>query len=211
MNKSLRFFWMMVLLVVLILSTACTLRASTPPAPTQEQGVLFPTPTSVANAVQTQTAQAQPQIATATPQVEAPTPVPQQAEQPQPTAQAPQPQPIPTLERPSTYTLQKGEWPICIARRYDLDLNALFSLNGLNMNSRPAVGTVLKIPSSGNWNEAAYGPRALRKHTDYKVAAGDTVYTIACYFGDVSPEAILAANGLNSASDVKPGMTLKIP
>ena len=52
--------------------------------------------------------------------------------------------PIPTLDRPSTYTLQKGEWPICIARRYDVNLNDLFNLNGLNMESRPAMGAVLK-------------------------------------------------------------------
>jgi hypothetical protein len=43
------------------------------------------------------------------------------------------------------------------------------------------------------------------------VNSGDTVYTIACYFGDVSPEGILAANGLAKAADIKAGMTLKIP
>jgi LysM repeat protein len=118
---------------------------------------------------------------------------------------------VPTIETPSTYTIQKGEWPICIARRFNLNLSSFFAANGLNMNSRPGIGTVMKTSGMGNWDASAHGARALRAHTDYKVSGGETVYGVACYFGDVTPEAILAVNGLSSASDVKAGMTLKIP
>jgi LysM repeat protein len=215
MNKVLKTVLILVVLVVLGLSTACTLKASTPPpttaTPTGELNFL--TPTTVAGGIATQTAVAKPQVATAT---VAPTAVPNTAVQPtavpqsQSSSSSSSPT-IPTLERPTTYTLQKGEWPICIARRYDLDLATLFAQNGLNMNSKPATGTVLKIASSGTWNASAYGPRELRPHVDYKVGANDSVYSIACYFGDVSPEGILAANGLSNASQVQSGMTLKIP
>lgn len=117
----------------------------------------------------------------------------------------------PELSRPSTYALQKGEWPICIARRYDLDIGALFAANGLNMNSKPAAGAVLNIPQSGSWS-SAYGPRSLKAHpTDYTVQSGDTIYTIACNFGDVSPEAIIAVNQLSGAGDISAGKTLRIP
>lgn len=214
MNKVSKTVLLVGIMLVLVLTSACTLRASKAPdvqaTPTSE--TLFLTPTSIADAVATQTAAVKPAIATATPEpvVEA-TAEPQAGggqEQPQTSGQA---DPIPTLARPSTYTLQKGEWPICIARRFDLNLSSFFSANGLNMNSRPAVGVVLKVPSTGNWDSNAHGARALRAHTDYTVKAGDTVYTIACYYGDVSPEGILAANGLSSPADVKTGMTLKIP
>ncbi len=119
--------------------------------------------------------------------------------------------PTPVIERPQTYTLKQGEWPICIARRYNLDLGSFFSVNGLNINSQPAAGTTLDIPATGTWGDQ-YGSRALKAHpTQYTVQTGDSVYSIACKFGDVAPELILAANGLNSAADVKPGMTITIP
>ena len=81
----------------------------------------------------------------------------------------------------------------------------------MNMNSQVQVGTVLKIPSTGNWDSSAHGSRSLRSHSDYAVKAGDTANTIACYYGDVSPEGILAANGLSSSGDIKSGMTIKRP
>lgn len=117
----------------------------------------------------------------------------------------------PVITTPGTYALQKGEWPICIARRYGVDISALFSANGLNMNSKPSAGTTLKIPSGSSWN-SVYGARSLKAHpTSYTVGAGETVYTIACKFGDVAPESILAVNGLSNASDLQSGSTIQIP
>lgn len=211
MKKTLRLILLGIFLLTLAL-TGCT-RAignkplSDQPTPTGEMD--FMTKTPVTSSVATQTAQAKetPLVVTATPGEKQPDVVATTA----PEATKAPSKAIPTLARPTTYTLQKGEFPICIARRFDLDLGRMFADNNLNMNSRPSVGAVLKISSSGNWNSNSYGARALRAHTDYRVNAGDTVYTIACYFGDVSPEGILAANNLNSASDVKSGMTLKIP
>lgn len=118
---------------------------------------------------------------------------------------------IPEVTRPSTYTLQKGEWPLCIARRYDLDISSFLAANGMNMESRPGAGVVLTIPGSGNWS-SNYGSRSLKSHpTTYTVASGDSIYSIACRYGDVAPEQILAANGLSNAGDISSGMTLKIP
>ncbi len=222
MNKTSKLVALIAIALLVTLS-GCNLAASKKPeatATSSELGFMTKEAPVMTYAAQTEQAKSA-NVATATP--EGPggggdqagggiAPTEAQAVQPQ-QEQAQQQQaaqPIPTLERPSTYTLQKGEWPICIARRYDVNLSDLFSLNGLNMESRPAVGTVLKMPSGGNWN-SAHGSRALHEGSSYTVASGDTVYTIACYFGDVSPEGILAANGLGSPADVKAGMTLKIP
>jgi LysM repeat protein len=110
---------------------------------------------------------------------------------------------------PSTYTLQKGEFPFCIARRFNVNQAELLALNGLNLNSKPGVGAVLKIPQTGN---PFVSERSLKSHpTDYTVRSGDTIYTIACQFGDVGPDMIALANDLESPYNLESGQVLHIP
>jgi LysM repeat protein len=112
-------------------------------------------------------------------------------------------------ERPNTYTLQAGEWPICIARRYNLDVSSLMAVNGLSMDSRPGTGTTLRIPQSGTWNS---GSRSWHSHPDsYIVRAGDNINTVACYYGDLLPEDVAGANSLSSPYSLTAGQTLSIP
>ena len=147
MNKVMKLVVMVGILLTLVLTSACTLRASRPPSQdvTATSELQFLTPTSIADALSTQTAAAIPAIATATPEpiVEQPTAAPPQQESSRQAAGRPtqgpagsrqQPSPSPPSPARSTYTIQKGEWPICIARRYDLNLSSLLSLNGMNMN-----------------------------------------------------------------------------
>jgi LysM repeat protein len=117
--------------------------------------------------------------------------------------------PTATPGRPSTYTLQKGEFPYCIARRFNLNVADLLSLNGLDLNSKPQVGFVLRIPQTGTWTS---GSRALISHpTSYTVKAGDTIYSIACSYGDVDPNALIVANGLKSPYTLTAGNVIQIP
>jgi len=116
---------------------------------------------------------------------------------------------IPTLTKPANYTLQKGEFPYCIARRFNVSAGDLLSLNGLGAGTVVNPGTTLKIPTSGSWNA---GDRALKKHpADYTVKAGDTIYTVACLYGDVDPNAIAIANGLEEPYTLTAGKVIKIP
>ncbi len=118
------------------------------------------------------------------------------------------PYPTSTPGKPTTWTLQQGEYPYCIARRFDVDPVELLTLNGMSMDSQPAVGTTLKIPASGSFP----GDRARTKHpTTYSVVTGDTIYQIACKFGDVDPNVILAANGLTAGTALTSGQVLQIP
>jgi len=210
MNKKVLTFALIAILIAVSLA-ACTRSATTKQpedvAPTSE--IPFPVNTldpsaRVTEIVQQTQAAGAPQEGgeEATPIfVVEDTPVP-----PAPTATLPA---IPTPERPSSYTLQKGEWPICIARRYNLDLGSFFAANNLTMNSRPAEGTVLRIPESGSWTS---GERALMAHpADYTVKAGDTIYSIACAFGDVDPMGIVAANNLQAPYTLTAGQVLRIP
>ena len=117
--------------------------------------------------------------------------------------------PPPTPGLPKTYTLQKGEHPYCIARRFNIDPNEMLRLSGLSGGNSFPTGTELKIPQSGN---KFPGNRALKSHpTTYTVVSGDTIYSIACLFGDVSPEEIAYANNLKSPYKLSPGDKLNIP
>ena len=111
--------------------------------------------------------------------------------------------------RPSTYTLQSGEFPYCIARRFNVDPEQLLSVNGLLDGQTLYPGKVLTIPQTGTFP----GNRMLRNHpTTYTVASSnETLYSIACLFGDVDPSSIASANGLSVGAALTSGQQLSIP
>jgi LysM repeat protein len=119
--------------------------------------------------------------------------------------------PLPIAEaHPATYVLQRGEYPYCIARRFNVDPNELLTLNGLANGQAFFTGTVLNMPQTGN---PFPGNRTLRTHpTTYIVSAsGETIYTIACAFGDLDPLLIVQANNISTDSVLLPGQQLNIP
>jgi LysM repeat protein len=119
--------------------------------------------------------------------------------------------PAPTSESdvPSTYTLHQGEWPYCLARRFDIDPEALLAANNIGNSTELSVGTVINIPTSAG---SFGGARALRSHpTTYTASSVDTFYSIACQFGDVWPEHIAEANGKDIEYQPSAGEQLHIP
>jgi LysM repeat protein len=221
-----------ILLMVAIGVSACQRSASTPPplvideappgmpvpgTPSMELFGSFATQTAMAN----EQGGGVPQQTPAPAVVEEPTlePQPPAQEQVAPPAQPAQPvieappapvtvaQPTPGI--PSSYTLQKGEHPYCIARRFNVNPGDLLSLNGLNTNSVVQAGRELRIPQNGRAFPSA---RALKSHpTTYTVRANETIFSIACDFGDVDPYAIAQANGLSSPYNLTAGQTINIP
>jgi LysM repeat protein len=119
--------------------------------------------------------------------------------------------PAPTLQVsvPKSYTLKKGEDVACIARRFDIDTGALLNTNGLTLYQYVEAGLVLTIPK----NAPAYdGIRTLIPHPDtYTVQSNDTIYSIACQYGDIYPESIAQANGIKLKDGIKAGIILNIP
>ena len=129
------------------------------------------------------------------------------------TPTATQPAPTPIVNAPGSYTLQKGEHPFCIARRFNVDPDELLSLSGLTREQayNLASGTVLTIPKSG---KPFPGTRALHNHPDtYTVTSSDeTIFRVACYYGDVDPASIVQANnGVSLTSDLTVGQKLNVP
>jgi LysM repeat protein len=227
------------LLLFAIGVTACRMPASTPPPATPTEEGVFPIPGTqgmgLFETIATQTALAAqageppvfetpvPEPATPT-EPEQPPPAetepaePQPTEPPPPQPTEPQPTPIPPTQPavavpsptpgiPTTYTVQAGEHAYCIARRFNLNPDELLNLNPGAANLQP--GQALRIPQTGNpfpWE------RALLPHpTNYTVRSGDTIYKIACAFGDVDPYAIAYANDLTAPYNLSPGQNLYIP
>jgi LysM repeat protein len=110
--------------------------------------------------------------------------------------------------RPSSYVLQTGEYPYCIARRFNVDPKELLTMNALSSGMIYAPGLTLIIPQTGH---PFPDPRALRPHPiTYTVPEQMTVYKVACLFGDVDPLLIIQNNGLTSPT-LNAGVTLQIP
>lgn len=137
-----------------------------------------------------------------------------QVSSPEPTATSipPTETPVPTAPAmvvPTTYTLHEGEWPYCIARRFDVDVDDLLAANNLARGAVYPTGLTLTIPqNAGSFD----GERMLRTHpVIYTVLYEDTFYSIACEFGDVYPEEIAAVNGMSLTDTLTPGMEIQIP
>lgn len=117
--------------------------------------------------------------------------------------------PVPAGVRPATYTLQNGEFPYCIARRFNVDPDELLSLSGLTSPDLYYPGLKLTIPQSG----AFPGDRMLTSHpSTYTVASADeNLYSIACKFGDVDPASLASANGISLSAALTIGQQIKVP
>ena len=116
---------------------------------------------------------------------------------------------IPAVESPNSYTLREDEHPYCIARRFDVHPDDLLDANGLARGTLVFPGEKLDIPQDAR---PFPGERALLLHpTTYTVFAGDTLYTIACKFGDVDPDVIAEINGIDVDATLTIGQILDIP
>ncbi len=215
-----RYIIFIVLVTSAIILSGCKLSASTPPVVTETQDSAMSTLEAELGNIATQTSVAGGEVETAPTQPPAEsttTTSPETAPETAPEASQPPPQPSPTPApvstatpgTPKNYQLQKGEFPFCIARRFNVNQTELLNLNGLGSASILPVGYTLKIPQTGN---TFFGQRALLKHpANYTVVAGDTIYTVACKYGDVDPLAIAQANGLKSPYNLSASQVLHIP
>ncbi len=205
-------------LILVIALSGCVRKASTPPVTTPKVIDVANTPLPVDQQIlnATMTAQAiMQQFNMPTQIVQNPLGTPEVVTQIPPTlipVGTPTPTPLPTLQpmvKPATWTVQSGETIYCLARRFDVDPGDLLSINNLYAGSMLSIGDVLDIPQTGSWPT---GERKLLDHPDvWNVSPGETVYSIACAYGDVWPEWIIQVNGLKAPYDLSGIATLQIP
>lgn len=115
----------------------------------------------------------------------------------------------PVVGLPEVYRLQRGEFPFCLARRFNIDPGQLMWVNGFCYGQAFYAGQPIFIPD----NPLPFpGRRALRLHpATYRVRPGDTIFKIACFFGDVDPIYLAQFNGLTPPYRLQYGQILNIP
>ena len=96
----------------------------------------------------------------------------------------------------NVYTVQKGDSLYSIARKYNVDVNALKQANNLSSNLL-SIGQVLIIPIG------------TEDYILYKVVSGDSLYSIAKKYG-ITMQEIMDFNNLGSTI-LTVGQVLKIP
>ena len=199
------------LIIVIIISSlmfsACTMSASTPPpvTPTTNLSEIArqATETAIAKTPKTGETQDPEEGITAT---VADAVIPTSTPEPVETEEA---EVITEYAVPDTYTLHEGEFVFCLARRFNLLPEDIMTYNGIASGTIFYPGETITIPASAR---AFVGNRALQYHpTTYSVVYGDTLYSIACLYGDVDPRAIAAANDVDIEQALTPGTVLQIP
>ena len=210
----------MLLFIIIISSlmfSACTMSASTPPPVT-------PTTMNLSEIARqaTETAMAKTPSAGETQVPEAtevdgtdPTPTEEAGDQvtdtPEPTSTPTDDGETKTVEYavPDSYTLHEGEFVFCLGRRFNIFPDDIEIYNGLKEGEILYPGETITLPPAPR---AFVGDRALQYHpTNYTVEFDDTVYSIACEYGDVDPRAIVAANDLDIDQELTAGTVLQIP
>lgn len=220
------------LLLAAVLISACQQPYSTPPAATNtplDTSSLFSTPMGSPDSMQdvqnfiTQTALAgQPGavIVTATPGApgEAPTitatpiidlnPTATQAVAVATTAAAP-------AISGSEWILRTGEFPYCIARRYNVNPTDLIKASGLTSPDIYYEGQKMIIPDPQIYPwPSSLGPRILGIRPGTYTVTGNsdtTIYGVACKYGEINPSLIAQNNNLSVDATLTVGQTLNIP
>lgn len=212
MNKAHISIILFVLLAMAL--SACTLKASTPPpvTPTTNLSEIAKQATMTAVAktpqmddtdpTQTETDEEGVPGETAAPATSTPQPT-----SPPPTSEAVE---ASTYAVPSSYTLHRGEFIYCLARRYDIHPDDLLNTNGLTRGAVLYPGQTVEIPSQ---SRAYPSQRALQSHpTTYTVkSSNETPYSISCLFGDVDPRAIAEVNDISVDQRLSAGQTIQVP
>ena len=110
----------------------------------------------------------------------------------------------------AVHVVRRGETLYSIAVRYGTSVSAIVSANGLRNANFIYSGQRLVIPGASGGTSSRGGGTAPSGGTVHVVQRGQTVASIARYYG-TSVAAITAANGLRNPSLIYVGQRLRIP
>lgn len=114
------------------------------------------------------------------------------------------------------HVLEKGETLYSVARAYGVKPDDLAKANSIDDPSKLRVGKKLLIPRGAGSASGAASSTGAGSASDptepltHKVAKGETLFSLSRTYG-VSVDSIRSANGFDSSSVLKIGMTIKIP
>ena len=201
-------------IIASLVFSACTMSASTPPpvTPTTNLSEIARQATETAIAKTPKTGETQIPEATQEGTLDV-TATPEEADLPTSTPVATEAETdtevVTEYPVPDSYTLHSGEFIFCLGRRFNILPEDIKLYNGYDDGTLLYPGDTILLPPDGR---AFVGDRALRYHpTNYTVVYGDTVYSIACLYGDIDPRAIASANDIDVDQELTPGTVLQIP
>lgn len=121
------------------------------------------------------------------------------------------PTPVVVQPSPVTYTVRAGDTLEAIAQRYNVTIESLRVVNGIENNRLIFPGDVLVIPPTGGpvTTVPVVTPRTVVNGV-YTVQAGDTMFAIAASFG-VDVYELARANGILNLNSIYTGQALIIP
>jgi membrane-bound lytic murein transglycosylase D len=118
--------------------------------------------------------------------------------------------------RGSVHRVRPGETLSSIAEHYRTTTAHLAAMNGISRHAKLRVGQRLVVGRSSAVHRASSGPAASRQERTaaaggtHVVRRGETLTALARRYG-VTVQALMAANGLRSPSELKAGRRLNIP
>ncbi|MEQ4567945.1 LysM peptidoglycan-binding domain-containing protein [Paenarthrobacter sp. CAP02] len=117
---------------------------------------------------------------------------------------------------PDTYTIVRGDTISAIARRFNLDTNAVLELNKLTATTLIFPGQTIKLtgtasaaPAKPSAPAAPSTPSTPGNGAVYTVVSGDTLSAIAAKHG-VPLSSIFSWNNLSGSSIIYPGQKIKV-
>ncbi|AHC15485.1 M23 family metallopeptidase [Salinispira pacifica] len=98
------------------------------------------------------------------------------------------------------YTVKSGDTLYSISRSYNIELNTLMSINGIDDVRNLKVGQTLEIPEQSSPEYPL---------SDYEILVGDTLFSISRRTG-MSMEELLRINNIQEDSIIKPGQIIRV-
>ena len=109
----------------------------------------------------------------------------------------------------ATYQVQRGDSFWSIARKFNVDMHALVSHNGLSTSTIIHPGQVLKVPAPATSAPAAPVPAAPVATATHKVASGETLSAIARKYSTTT-STLASLNSLANPNRIYVGQVLKV-
>lgn len=220
-----KFAILTVLIVLALFSAGCARERSEEPASLNTSGSTGGTvPTAAIIAATTTSSQPTPEgspttlaiKATATPEAgKVETELTESTESTVTTSGATDPTATPITSIPGTnagsgqeqiHVVQPGQNLFRIALQYGFDTDTVARYNGITNPEMIYVGQKIRIPAGGG----STVPSGTNSGGTYVVQAGDSLLSIAVYFG-TSTEALMSANNLSDADMIYAGQSLYVP
>ncbi len=113
-----------------------------------------------------------------------------------------------------SYTVQSGDTLYGISKRFNVSVDRLCTVNGVDKNSVLRIGQVLDIPTSekaapkNSSTSASREPE--KKYEIYKVKKGDTLYRIGLEY-DFTVDKLANYNGIDGSKALQIGQEIRIP